>query len=213
MNIFVISTNQIIVNTLIDILDESQGFYVSTFPDSQSCYQTVSQTGTYQNNLFILDISSHYIYPRLKQLGKILLMGKSFVLPDLFCCLKEKCSGYLILNETLIDSLSTILLSVVQGGVYFGEEAHEYISTSLVSYPQVFNLKPQEIEILKLFEKGLNNAEVAQACNYNVNWFRNSVLKKIFTKLKVINLQQALIVAAKAGLVGDYLFDLNFNYR
>lgn len=114
---------------------------------------------------------------------------------DIRRALAAGAQAYLLKGMSHLKLLEAIR-SVSAGGKYIPRSILNSISGKL-NRPA---LSPREVDILRLIVKGLNNNEIAETLNITrgtVKWHLNTILRR----LDVSDRTQAVIVAAKRGII------------
>jgi DNA-binding NarL/FixJ family response regulator len=109
-------------------------------------------------------------------------------------------AGYLV-KDALADDLLSTIRAIHQGSVVFSREvAQTLLSPPTGSTVPQYGLTDREIEVLQLIAKGLTNVEIATALAITpptVRFHTNNILYKLRVKTR----SEALVLAAKHGLV------------
>ncbi len=108
-------------------------------------------------------------------------------------------SGYIV-KDALVDDLKTTIRTLLSGQTVFSSE----VARVLIDPPPInsdhFGLTDRELQVLREIASGQNNGQVAQALSISVPTVSFHI-RNILEKLNVETRSEALVLAAKSGLI------------
>jgi DNA-binding NarL/FixJ family response regulator len=180
---------------------------VADFPD---CSDVVEQMEEYYPDVVLMDIEM----PRVDGINGVSLIKKSFpeikvimqtVFEDpekIFACLQAGAEGY-ILKTASAEKITQSIEEVYQGGAYMTPSVALRVMQYFIKPPGQENphgLTPKEKDVLKHLSDGLSYKMVAD--KLGISYFTvNSHVKKIYEKLHVHSLGEAVALAFKNKIV------------
>lgn len=108
-------------------------------------------------------------------------------------------SGYIV-KDALVEDLRTTIQALLSGQAVFSSEVARTLIDPPTPNPDVFGLTDRELQVLREIASGHNNGQVAQALSISVPTVSFHI-KNILEKLNVETRSEALVLAAKAGLI------------
>ncbi|HMP86077.1 MAG TPA: response regulator transcription factor [Lacibacter sp.] len=180
---------------------------VATFPD---CTQVVDDMRTWQPDVVLMDIEMPQVdgisgVAQIKQHFPQIRIVMQTVFEDdekIFSSLKAGAEGYILKNASA-EKITQSIEEVYQGGAYMTPS----VALRVMQYfnrpqpvPVTSGLTPKEIEVLRHLSDGLSYKIVAD--KMGISYFTvNSHVKKIYEKLHVHSLGEAVSVALRNKIV------------
>ena len=180
---------------------------VASFPD---CNNVLADMATYLPDIVLMDIEM----PGIDGISGVSIIKKNF--PDIriimqtvfeddekiFASLKAGAEGYILKNAS-IEKITESIEEVYQGGAYMTPS----VALRVMNYfgkptnnDENYNLSPREKEVLKLLTDGLSYKMIAD--RIGISYFTVNIhVKKIYTKLHVHSLGEAVSLALKQKIV------------
>ena len=180
---------------------------VGCFPD---CNNVLADMATHLPDMVLMDIEM----PGIDGISAVSIIKKNF--PDIkiimqtvfedddkiFASLKAGAEGYILKNAS-IEKITQSIEEVYQGGAYMTPS----VALRVMNYfgkptnnDENYNLSPREKEVLKLLTDGLSYKMIAD--RIGISYFTVNIhVKKIYTKLHVHSLGEAVSLALKQKIV------------
>ena len=181
--------------------------YLADFPD---CSHVIEDMEKYQPDVILMDIEM----PVVDGINGVSIIKKNFpgiriimqtVFEDdakIFASLQAGAEGYILKNASA-EKITQCIEEVYQGGAYMTPSVAlrvmHYFNTPSQDQSN-FNLTPKETEVLKFLSDGFSYKMVAD--KMGISYFTvNSHIKKIYEKLHVHSLGEAVSLALKNKIV------------
>lgn len=142
---------------------------------------------------------------------RVLILTVSEEPADLFNALRVGARGYVVKTSTTTEIIDAIR-QVHQGWVVLSPAMAPRLMSDLSQPPQAaaaarapeeeiaWQLTNREHDVLRLVARGMSNAEIAESLVVSENTVKTHI-KNILGKLQVKNRRQALVYAARAGIL------------
>jgi two-component system, NarL family, response regulator LiaR len=115
--------------------------------------------------------------------------------------LRQGAVGY-VLKNTSVDELESIIRTVYEGNTVISSDLMQNILRSGGPAPQTqdFGLSPRELETLQLIASGMSYGQIADKLSISTSTVKFHV-GNVLTKLNVETRNEAIVLAAKNGLI------------